>query len=156
MSQIYFQLKIGDVCISLTHRPASIDATSKASAASTAATNDSGEMRPPPVPTSDRERHRSRSSSPLTSASPKASSKLVLTSSSSSTTSKPTRLSPLKQVAFSDKIVLHSPTKNDAKHRFDDDGNDVGDIKVENDDDDQIFDAVVKSEVDGENKSGDN
>ena len=80
--------------------------------------------------------------------------------------SKPTRLSPLKQVAFSDKVVLHSPTKNDSKHRFDDDRNDAdadadvdmdADIKVENDDDDdQIFDAVVKSEVDGENKSGDN
>ena len=115
---LIFQLKIGDICISLTHRSQASTSSddAKTSLQSTSA-NDAGEMRPPPVPPSDRERQRSRSSSPLTSSKPAASS------------AKSTRLSPLKQVAFSDKVVLHSPTstKNGSKSRFEDSKSDAKD-----------------------------
>ena len=95
-------------------------------------------MRPPPVPPSDRERQRSRSSSPLTSSKPAASS------------AKSTRLSPLKQVAFSDKVVLHSPTstKNGSKSRFEDsksDAKDDRDVKTTKSDVDESGVDELKS-----------
>ena len=151
---LIFQLKIGDICISLTHRSQASTSSddAKTSLQSTSA-NDAGEMRPPPVPPSDRERQRSRSSSPLTSSKPAASS------------AKSTRLSPLKQVAFSDKVVLHSPTstKNGSKSRFEDsksDAKDDRDVKTTKSDvdesgvdkinNDAAAVVVIKSEVDGE------
>ena len=95
------QLKVGDVCISLTHRSqnALVDSKSQSTSnvATPPATSTVGDMRPPPVPPADRERHRSRSSSPA-----------PLNRSAA-------RLSPLKQVVFSDRVVLHSPPSSDAK-----------------------------------------
>ena len=94
-STFYFQLKVGDVCISLTHRSQNASVDSKSPSTSNVATT-VGDMRPPPVPPADRERHRSRSSSPAPSNRTAA------------------RLSPLKQVVFSDRVVLHSPPSLEA------------------------------------------